>query len=177
VSRHPDDRGTRPNGRPEADPEFLNAVIFYVQSLAVPARRNVSDPQVREGAAVFEATGCASCHHPHFLTGTHPEGYGELSNQDVYPFSDMLLHDMGPDLADDRNDFLADGREWRTRPLWGIGRTLAVNPLAGLLHDGRARTAEEAILWHGGEAQGAKDRFRGLSAAERSALLAFLDSL
>lgn len=176
VKRHPGD-STRPGGGTDADADFLEAVTFYVQSLAVPGRRNVEDATVRAGSAVFEATGCTSCHHARFLTGTHPGGFDEFSGQEIWPFTDMLLHDMGPELADGRSDFQADGQEWRTRPLWGLGRTRAVNPLAGLLHDGRARTVEEAILWHGGEAAAVRDRFKALSAGERASLLAFLDSL
>ncbi len=176
VKRHPRD-STRPGGGTDADDAFLAAVTFYVQSLAVPGRRDVENASVRAGAALFESTGCVACHQPRFLTGTHPEGINELSGQEIWPFTDMLLHDMGPELADGRSDFLADGQEWRTRPLWGLGRTRAVNPLAGLLHDGRARTVEEAILWHGGEAAGVRERFRALGTSDRAALLAFLDSL
>lgn len=161
----------------EAGTEFSEAVVFYSQTLHVPARRNVEDPAVQRGARLFSETGCAACHRPKFTTGQHPEGIAELSNQEIYPFTDMLLHDMGEGLADGRRDFLASGREWKTRPLWGIGLTKTVNPGAGFLHDGRARTLEEAILWHGGEAEAGKERFRTMAKADRDALVAFLMSL
>lgn len=126
-----------------------------------------------------------ACHHPSFTTGPHPGVWGPggtravtaVQGQRIYPFTDMLLHDMGDGLADRRTDFGASGREWKTRPLWGIGLTQTVNSLAGFQHDGRARTLEEAILWHGGEAEAAKERFRDFGADDRTALLAFLKSL
>ena len=177
VARHPDDTGMDASGAPEASDEFLDAVIFYVQSLHVPGRRNIADSSVRRGAALFESVGCTGCHAPRFVTGPHPQGFTEFSNQTIYPFGDFLLHDMGDDLADGRSDFLANGREWRTRPLWGLGLTKTVNNLANFLHDGRARTVEEAVLWHGGEALASRDRFRALGAADRAAMLSFLNSL
>jgi CxxC motif-containing protein (DUF1111 family) len=118
---------------------------------------------------------CTSCHNPSFTTGSHP--IAALANQKIYPFTDMLLHDMGDGLADGRRDFDASGRQWKTRPLWGMGHTQTINPRAGFLHDGRARTLEEAILWHGGEAEHAKTRFANLPKADRSALILFLRSL
>lgn len=169
------DTGMDPDGSPEAPDGFAEAVVFYAQTLHVPARRNVDDTEVLLGSRLFESAGCAQCHHPRFVTGTH--AVAELSGQTVYPFSDMLLHDMGEGLADGRRDFLADGREWKTRPLWGLGLTKTVNPSAGFLHDGRARSIEEAILWHGGEAETAMENFRTMIAEDREALLAFLQSL
>lgn len=159
----------------EVSDVIANAVTLYVQTLHVPARRNIEDPAVRRGAGLFHEVGCSDCHTPSFMTGEHE--IAELSGQKIFPFTDMLLHDMGDGLADDRQDFLASGREWQTRPLWGIGLTKTVNPLAGFLHDGRARNLEEAILWHGGEAQASREGFRLLAKADRRALIAFLNSL
>jgi CxxC motif-containing protein (DUF1111 family) len=169
----------------EVNEEVVKAVMFYVNTLAVPARRNVDEDTVLRGATLFEQANCVACHHPSFTTGSHPGIWGpsgtvsipEVEAQTIYPFTDMLLHDMGDGLADNRPDFLATGREWKTRPLWGVGLTPTVNLLAGYLHDGRARSLEEAILWHGGEAEAAREAFRSLSAADRDALVAFLRSL
>ena len=177
LARNADDNGMDAMGNPEASDDFARSVVFYVETLHVPARRNTDDPNVIRGAKLFQAAGCAACHHPSFVTGSHPNGITELENQTIYPFTDMLLHDMGDGLADGRQDFLASGKEWKTRPLWGIGLTLVVNPLAGFLHDGRARTLEEAILWHGGEAEQAKENFRTMHENDRNALIAFLNSL
>ncbi|MDH5517566.1 MAG: c-type cytochrome [Gammaproteobacteria bacterium] len=160
----------------EVSDDTANAVSFYAQTLHVPARRNIDNPEVRHGASLFQQSNCTACHSASFTTGQHPQ-IAELSNQTIYPFTDMLLHDMGPGLADNRQDFLASGREWKTRPLWGIGLTKTVNPLAGFLHDGRAQSLEEAILWHGGEAEAAKEQFRTLSQQDRDAMIMFLQSL
>ncbi|MEZ5661744.1 MAG: di-heme oxidoredictase family protein [Burkholderiaceae bacterium] len=183
-TRHPGDDGQAASGHEVAE-DVVKAVMFYTATLAVPARRNVDDPAVRAGADTFEMIGCASCHVPTFRTGSHPGIWGpggnvavpEVGSQIIHPYTDMLLHDMGDGLADGRTEFLANGREWRTRPLWGLGLTHTVNPLAGFLHDGRAATIDEAILWHGGEARAARDRFVGLDAATRAGLRAFLHSL
>jgi CxxC motif-containing protein (DUF1111 family) len=183
-SRYPDDDGQAASGHEVSEAE-LQRVIFYSNTLAVPARRNAGDAAVRRGAALFENATCTACHRPSFTTGSHPGIWGPsgttpvaaVAGQTIYPFTDMLLHDMGEDLADGRSDFAASGREWKTRPLWGIGLTQTVNPLAGFLHDGRARTLEEAILWHGGEAEAARERFRTMKATDRAALVAFLRSL
>lgn len=163
-------------GQPEVSDKIANFVTFYAKSLAVPARRNMEDPSVQSGARLFNETGCAGCHTPRHTTGTDADR-PDLSKQAIWPYSDMLLHDMGPVLADDRDEFLADGNEWRTPPLWGIGLAQTVNPQAGFLHDGRARTLEEAILWHGGEADPAVARFSQFSADNRRAMLDFLKSL
>jgi CxxC motif-containing protein (DUF1111 family) len=141
----------------------------------VPARRDVDDPQVRSGEDLFRQIGCAACHTPTLVTGTVPDL--PLSAQRIHPYSDLLLHDMGPGLADDRPDFAADGREWRTPPLWGVGLIQTVNRHTNLLHDGRARGFAEAILWHGGEAEAAREAFRMLPRDQRAALLRFLESL
>lgn len=161
---------------PDIDDATLDAVVFYVSTLGVPARRRMNDPVVRVGQALFTALGCASCHIPLLQTGTHPT-IPALSNQTIRPYTDLLLHDMGVGLADNRPDFLASGREWRTAPLWGIGLTKVVNPNATFLHDGRARNLSEAILWHGGEGFVSRELFRLLPASFRNALLAFLGSL
>jgi len=142
----------------------------------VPARRDPGSASVRKGARLFNEIRCASCHTPKHQTGEVADR-PDLSNQTIWPYTDLLLHDMGPALADGRDEFLASGNEWRTPPLWGIGLAQVVNPQAGFLHDGRARTLEEAILWHGGEARPAADRFRQMPAPDRTALLDFLNSL
>jgi CxxC motif-containing protein (DUF1111 family) len=142
----------------------------------VPARRNWADSLVLRGKALFGDAGCAACHLPKLSTGAWPE-FPELSRQTIRPYTDLLLHDMGEGLADNRPAFDANGREWRTPPLWGIGLVSKVNGHTFFLHDGRARNLLEAILWHGGEAEAARERFRRFSQEERDALVAFLDSL
>ncbi len=166
-----------PNGgSPEIPDERLAKVTLYVQTIAVPAMRNVDDADVQQGARLFVRIDCAICHTPRHVTGQdHP--IPALRNQTIYPYTDLLLHDMGEGLADNRPDGQATGREWRTPPLWGIGLVETVNGHTTLLHDGRARNIEEAILWHGGEAEGSRDSFKALSREEREALLKFLRSL
>jgi CxxC motif-containing protein (DUF1111 family) len=160
----------------EVGDELFNLVAFYSQNLAVPARRKPDDPEVLKGKALFYATGCAACHKPKFVTGEAP-GQPHLSHQLIWPYTDMLLHDMGDGLADNRPEGAATGREWRTAPLWGVGLTQIVSGHTLLLHDGRSRNLTEAVLWHGGEAEAARDKFAGLSKADRAALLAFVNSL
>lgn len=154
----------------------VQAVTFYLRTLGVPARRRLDDPVARHGDTLFAQVGCAGCHVTTLRTGGVP-GVPELSNQAIHPYTDLLLHDMGPGLADGRADFVATGSEWRTSPLWGIGLTAAVNGHTNFLHDGRARNLTEAILWHDGEAHHAREAFRVLPAADRNALLTFLNSL
>lgn len=161
---------------PELRPGVLDDVVFYIQTLAVPARRNIDDPEVKKGQVQFNLTGCTACHIPTVKTGDL-EGVPEVSNQIIHPYTDLLLHDMGEELADGRPDFLATGQEWKTPPLWGIGYTKIANGHTFFLHDGRARNLTEAILWHGGEAETAKENFRALSAADRASLIKFLESL
>ncbi len=161
---------------PEVSDEILDVVTFYVQTLAVPARRNVDDPQVIHGEQLFAQAQCASCHVPTLRTGVLP-GVPSVSNQTIHPYTDLLLHDMGPDLADNRPDFHASGTEWRTPPLWGIGLVRTVNGHTNFLHDGRARNLMEAILWHGGEAEQSRQTVLEMSKTERDALIAFLESL
>lgn len=162
-------------GAPEMSDEQLEKLVFYTQTLGVPARRDVNDPEVQRGAVLFTESQCSSCHIPQMVTGKHE--IAELSHQSIQPFTDLLLHDMGEGLADHRPDYEADGREWRTPPLWGIGLVKVVNQHTNFLHDGRARNLEEAILWHGGEAEKAKEYFRHLNKSDRQALLKFLESL
>lgn len=165
-----------PNGgTPEIPAERAEKLLLYVRTIAVPAMRNIDDPIVRNGAARFVDAGCASCHVPTFETGD--SDLEALSHQTIHPFTDLLLHDMGPGLADNRPDQLASGTEWRTAPLWGIGLVGAVNGHTRLLHDGRARNISEAILWHGGEAAQSRNAFINMSKEERDALIAFLRSL
>ena len=161
---------------PEISDEVLDLVAFYVQTLGVPAARDVGSPTVERGRTLFREIKCASCHAPSLQTGSLAD-VPEVSNQAIFPYTDLLLHDMGEDLADYRPDFRANGYEWRTPPLWGLGLTQLVNQHTFLLHDGRARNVTEAILWHGGEAEASRERFRQLSKEDRDALLAFLDSL
>lgn len=163
-------------GTPEVSDKILNFVEFYSQHLAVPIRRNVQDPQVIKGQQLFKDIGCESCHKTNIKTAKI-EDRPALSNQLIHPYTDMLLHDMGQGLADNRPEFLANGQEWRTPPLWGLGYTQEVNGHTEMLHDGRARNVLEAVLWHGGEAQQARDKVIQLSTQDRNALLAFLDSL
>ena len=151
-------------------------VAFYTQTLGVPARRNLNDPTAKRGEAVFYAVGCDKCHTPTMMTGTLA-GVPAVSNQKIHPYTDLLLHDMGPALADNRPDFDASGREFRTPPLWGIGLVKTVNGHTTLLHDGRARNLLEAVLWHGGEGTNAREKFKSLSEDLRRSLIAFLESL
>ncbi|OEF19414.1 di-heme oxidoredictase family protein [Aliivibrio logei] len=163
-------------GTPEVSDKILNFVEFYSQHLAVPIRRNVKDPQVIAGQRIFKDIGCESCHQSNIKTA-NITNRPALSNQTIHPYTDMLLHDMGEGLSDNRPEFLADGQEWRTPPLWGLGYLQEVNGHTEMLHDGRARNALEAILWHGGEAQQSRDDVVKLSTQDRNALLAFLASL
>ncbi|WP_253651864.1 MULTISPECIES: di-heme oxidoredictase family protein [unclassified Vibrio] len=166
-----------PNGgKPEVSENILDFVEFYSQHLAVPIRRNMNDPSVKLGQKIFAAAGCESCHKTSVKTAKRPE-LPALSEQLIHPYTDMLLHDMGEGLADNRPEYLANGREWRTAPLWGIGYTEEVNGHSYFLHDGRARNLMEAVLWHGGEAETAKQNVLALNKKERDALIAFLNSL
>jgi CxxC motif-containing protein (DUF1111 family) len=162
-------------GSPELTEDRLQKVAFYNRTLAVPAMRNLEDPRVREGAGLFVSSGCAECHTPRQVTGE--TDIPALSYQAIYPYTDLLLHDMGEALADHRPDFQADGREWRTPSLWGIGLIETVNGHTRLLHDGRARNLAEAILWHGGEGERARESFRNLTREEREAVVRFLRAL
>jgi CxxC motif-containing protein (DUF1111 family) len=161
---------------PELADSLLNDVVYYVQTLGVPARRNTTDPDVQAGEALFTQINCSGCHRPTVQTGIDIT-FPQISNQRIHPYTDLLLHDMGQALADNRQDYLATGTQWRTMPLWGIGLLPLSNGIPYYLHDGRARTLEEAILWHGGEATNAKNAFMQLNAAGRAQILKFLSSL
>ena len=168
--------GNGPDGEPEVSDNILRLVLFYTRNLAVPARRGVNDEQVLAGKNLFFQAGCQSCHTPKYTTAANA-AEPELANQVIRPYSDLLLHDMGDGLADNRTEFQASGRDWRTPPLWGIGLTQAVSGHTQFLHDGRARNLLEAVLWHGGEAQKAQQQVLSFNAEQRAALLAFLNSL
>lgn len=162
--------------RAEVVPSRLANITFYLQTLAVPARRAPGAPAVRRGEALFTSLRCAVCHVPELHTG--PRAFlATAANVTIHPYTDLLLHDMGEGLADNRPDFEASGREWRTAPLWGIGLVRVVNGELSLLHDGRARDVVEAILWHGGQADFSREKFRSLPREERDALVAFVESL
>lgn len=164
-------------GTPELPPHLDAAVTFYASHLAPPARRDHANPDVRKGQALFDQLGCADCHRPSWQTANHP-GSAALSNQSIWPYTDLLLHDMGPGLAGAVSAHDAGPRQWRTPPLWGLGHAKTVGgPAVGYLHDGRARTLVEAIAWHGGEAKTARDAWVALPAAERRLVIRFLASL
>ena len=160
----------------EVHDEVLDLVTFYARNLAVPARRDVGGARVLRGKTLFYRSGCAQCHRPKFVTHRLADR-PEQSFQLIWPYSDFLLHDMGERLADGRPEWSATGREWRTAPLWGIGLTETVNGHSFFLHDGRARSLLEAVLWHGGEAEDAKERVRRMEPEDRNALITFLESL
>ena len=163
-------------GETEAPSPVLDLVTFYSENLAVPARRKASFPDVLKGKALFYGAGCASCHVPKYVT-RRDAGNKAHAFQLIWPYSDFLLHDMGDGLADGQEVGIASGREWRTPPLWGIGLTNTVNGHSFFLHDGRARNLAEAILWHGGEAEHARDTFASMPADDRQYLITFLESL
>jgi CxxC motif-containing protein (DUF1111 family) len=161
---------------PEINEQFTNATAFYTRSLGVPARRDVENIQVINGKKLFVALNCSKCHLTELTTGNNYL-IAAFNNQKIQAFTDLLLHDMGEGLADNRPDFLANGKEWRTAPLWGIGLTQLVNGHTNFLHDGRARNLQEAILWHGGEANDAKNKYINLTKNERQSIVTFLQSL
>jgi CxxC motif-containing protein (DUF1111 family) len=174
AAPHGQEPGTR-DGL-EVDGESLDLVTFYSRNLGVPERRNVDDPAVLRGKALFHEAGCASCHMPKHVTH-RLDGQPEQSFQLIWPYTDLLLHDMGPGLADNRPEGRATGAEWKTPPLWGIGLTETVSGHTQFLHDGRARSLLEAILWHDGEAKAPRDAVAAMSTEDRMALLSFLGSL
>ncbi len=160
----------------DIDQNIVRSVEFYVQTIAVPRASRLDDAEVKRGERNFKEIGCVGCHIPSFQTRTHP--LHALENQRIFPYTDMLLHDMGEGLTDGRPDFEASANEWRTSPLWGIGITATIlSNTATYLHDGRARTLEEAILWHGGEAERAREAFLAMSKDQRDAIITFLESL
>ena len=169
--------GSLPDGgAPEIDDERLDKITTYIKGLAVPVRRDVDTKNVLRGKYLFTQLNCSGCHIPKMQTGSG-NSIAALNNQTIRPYTDLLLHDMGDGLADNRPDYLATGSEWRTAPLWGLGMIEAVNRHSFLLHDGRARNIEEAILWHGGEAQKAKEGFVNLPVTDRDKVIDFIKSL
>ena len=164
----------------EIDPEISNQtlldVVFYLQTLKAPVQRNQQDADVIAGKQIFTTLKCSNCHTPQLQTGSSQ--ITALSNKTFFPYTDLLLHDMGPGLDDGYTEGTALTAEWRTPPLWGLG--LSKNSQGGqvfLMHDGRARSIEEAILMHGGEATQSKNGFQQLSPADKSRILKFLESL
>lgn len=168
--------GEGPDDEPEVSDNILRLITFYTRNLGVPARRDVSDAQVLAGKNLFFKAGCQQCHTPQFTTAANA-AEPELANQVIRPYTDLLLHDMGEGLADNLTEFQANGQQWRTPPLWGIGLTQSVSGHTQFLHDGRARSIMEAVLWHGGEALPAQRQVLAFDAQQRAALLAFLNSL
>jgi CxxC motif-containing protein (DUF1111 family) len=166
-----------PGNTPELADVELDATELWLRGLAVPARRNLDDARVQRGEKLFEQAQCASCHVPELRTAARFPPLPQLANQAFHAYTDLLLHDMGDELADGRPDFRAGPRDWRTPPLWGSGLSVAVNGSGAMLHDGRARNVTEAILWHGGEAQPAREAFRNMPKADREALIKFLESI
>ncbi|WP_244937078.1 di-heme oxidoredictase family protein [Leptospira selangorensis] len=166
-----------PHGNlPELNPAKIDMMVKYMRLIAVPARRSPSSSETIAGKKIFFQAGCSSCHISKLLTG-NISGAPEISGQIIRPYTDLLLHDMGEGLKDGRSDHLASGREWRTPPLWGIGLVSEVNGTLQLLHDGRAESFMEAVLWHGGEAERSKQYVLGLSSSQRDQLVRFLESL
>ena len=166
---------SKSGGDPEVSNDILGKVALYASVLAVPMRRNADAPETMRGRMLFSELGCNNCHMPSHTTGK--ASVSALSHQRIWPYTDLLLHNMGDDLSDERPVFDAAGNEWRTPPLWGVGLIETVNGHQFLLHDGRARGVAEAILWHGGEGAEAANAFKALPAADRAALVAFVNSL
>lgn len=168
--------GDDSQGQYEISDKGLDLVSFYSRNLGVPARRDVQEAQVLQGKQVFYDAGCIACHNPKFVTSRLTD-QPEQSFQLIWPYTDLLLHDMGDGLADNRPEARATGREWRTPPLWGVGLTKQVSGHSLFLHDGRARNLLEAVLWHGGEAEAMRDQVVHMPKADRDALIRFLESL
>jgi CxxC motif-containing protein (DUF1111 family) len=165
---------------PEIDEKTYADVVFYQLTLAPPARRNVADAEVKRGGKLFAEAQCAVCHRPSYVTGATLDAKFSspaLVGQRIHPYTDLLLHDLGDGLADGRPDGQANGRQWKTPPLWGVGLIKDVNGHTRLLHDGRARGVLEAVLWHGGEAEASRQRVLKMSKDEREALVKFVESL
>ena len=161
---------------PELRDELWEPITFWSQSLDVPAQRNRETAEFKTGEKLFESAGCSGCHVPEMRTGKYA-AVPQLSNKLIRPYTDLLLHDMGPDLADGRPDFKASGSDWRTPPLWGVGLSMQVNASNSFLHDGRARNLLEAIVWHGGEAKTSRDKFIAFTKKQRDELIYFLSSI
>ncbi|MDZ7856959.1 MAG: di-heme oxidoredictase family protein [Sphaerotilus sp.] len=168
------------DGAPEIDDRTLGDVVFYQATLAPAARRRADDPQVQRGQVLFQQAQCAACHRPSYTTGEPPFpalASPKVVGQRIWPYTDLLLHDLGEALADGRPDFAASGRQWKTPPLWGVGLIRGVNGHQRLLHDGRADGVLEAILWHGGEAEASRQQVLKFSRRDRDALVKFVESL
>ncbi len=163
-------------GKHELTDPAWEAVTFFLASVEAPNRQRPDSGKYIQGEKLFRIAGSNSCHVPEMKTGKFPL-LTAIENKTFNPYTDLLLHDMGEDLADNRPDFKAGGRDWRTAPLWGLGLSRRVNGSMDLLHDGRARSVLEAILWHGGEAKKARDQFAGMKKEERDALIAFVQAL
>jgi CxxC motif-containing protein (DUF1111 family) len=166
-----------PGNNPELIDQDWDRLEFWTIALAVPARRNLQDPLFKRGETLFAGAQCAVCHVPEMKTADTFPALKQLANQTFRAYTDLLLHDMGEELADGRPDFMAGPRDWRTQPLWGLGLSQTVNGSTAMLHDGRARNITEAILWHGGEAAAARDAFKALPKADREALVRFVESI
>ncbi len=166
-----------PGNFPELVDVEIDSLTFWMQALAVPARRGMSDPQIQLGEQLFERARCDICHVPTLVTAASFPQLPQLANQTFHAYTDLLLHDMGEGLADGRPDFEAGPRDWRTPPLWGLGLSRTVTGRSTLLHDGRARNVTEAILWHGGEAEGSRDAFSRMTKRERDALVGFIEAI
>lgn len=169
-------KAATPEKHPDVSDSILDKVVFYSRNLAVPLRMDSKDPDTLKGKALFAKANCTGCHISSFVT-QKLKSQPEQSGQKIWPYTDLLLHDMGEGLADNRPEFLATGREWRTAPLWGIGKSKMVNPLGTFLHDGRARTVMEATLWHGGEAEDSKQAVLKMNKEQRRVLIRFVNSL
>ena len=166
-----------PGNFPELVDLEIDSLTVWLQGLAVPARRDMTDAQVQRGAALFDQARCSICHIPELVTAATFPALPQLANQTLHAYTDLLLHDMGDGLADGRPDFQAGPRDWRTPPLWGLGLSKTVTGQSTLLHDGRARTVSEAILWHGGEAEASRNAFSDMTKNERDALVRFLEAI
>jgi len=162
-------------GEPEVTDDIFDLVVLYSRAVAVPVRRQADDGEVLRGKQVFHDIGCASCHTPSHTTGA--AALPEFEDQLIWPYTDLLLHDMGPGLADERPVGEASGQEWRTPPLWGVGLFDEVNGHTRYLHDGRARSIEEAILWHDGEAGDSREAYQALEVDDQQSLITFVEDL
>jgi CxxC motif-containing protein (DUF1111 family) len=166
-----------PGNVPEIIGHEIETVEIWLRGLAVPARRNMADPEVRRGEKLFAEAKCAVCHVPEMKTADRFTPMPQLANQTFRAYTDLLLHDMGEELADGRPDFKAGPRDWRTPPLWGLGLSQTVSGSTAMLHDGRARNVTEAILWHGGEGEVSREAYRNMSKADREALMRFVEAI
>jgi CxxC motif-containing protein (DUF1111 family) len=166
-----------PGNFPELVDVEIDSLVLWMQALAVPARRGMSEAQVQLGKQLFERARCDVCHVPELVTAASFPQLPQLANQTFRAYTDLLLHDMGEGLADNRPDFQAGPRDWRTPPLWGLGLSKTVTGGSTLLHDGRARNVTEAILWHGGEAEGSRNAFSRMTKRERDALVRFVEAI